>query len=128
MRKIAVIFGLIVLLSAGSSCDLLGGGNYTVGTVGWGTGCTEYRGNIGSEYTYTFPAGGSENGVWGTDIYTDDSDIGTAAVHAGLITFAAGGTVTIRILDGQDSYTGSTRNGVTTSDYGSWYGSFEFVQ
>lgn len=71
---------------------------------------------------------GSTSGfVWGTDIYTDDSSLGKAAVHAGLI--SAGQTATIRVCDlpGQSSYTGSTRNGVTTSNWGSWPGSISLI-
>jgi hypothetical protein len=44
-----------------------------------------------------------------------------------LITFASGGTVAIRILPGEASYTSSLRNGITSTAYGSWAGSFEFV-
>jgi hypothetical protein len=36
--------------------------------------------------------------------------------------------VTIRILPGQARYEGSVRNGVTSSSYGSWGGSYEFVK
>jgi hypothetical protein len=64
--------------------------------------------------------------VWGTDVYTDDSSVCTAAVHAGLITLAGGGTVTAEIRPGQSSYKGSTRNGITSSPYASWLGSFIF--
>ena len=65
--------------------------------------------------------------LYGTDVYTDDSSICTAAVHAGLISFQAGGSVTIEIRQGQSSYAGSARNGVTSKGYGSWNGSFVFV-
>jgi len=61
--------------------------------------------------------------VWGTDIYTDDSSVCVAAVHAGVLT-TDGGTIRVNMLEGQESYTGSERNGVTTEDYGSWGGSF----
>jgi hypothetical protein len=60
-------------------------------------------------------------------VYTDDSKVCSAAVHKGLITLAAGGTVTIKILPGRATYLGSTRNGITSSSYGSWPGSYSFV-
>ena len=63
--------------------------------------------------------------VWGTDIYTYDSTLCTAALHAGALT-RKGGVVTVTPLAGQDSYAGSTRNGVTTDSYGSWGGSMRF--
>ena len=42
-------------------------------------------------------ARGSAGPVYGTDIYSDDSSICTAAVHAGRVDFAEGGLVTIQI-------------------------------
>ena len=65
--------------------------------------------------------------IWGTDTYTDDSSVCTAAVHSGAISLAAGGTVTIEIRPGLDAYRSSTRNGITSVPYGSWHGSFVFV-
>ena len=82
---------------------------------------------LDQQFTFRCPAAGSADGIWGTDIYTYDSSICTAAVHAGLISFANGGIVTIRLVPGQASYTGSTRNGVTSQSYGAWSGSFIFV-
>jgi hypothetical protein len=75
-----------------------------------------------SDYPLTASRGydknGTPNSVTGTDIYTDDSTICTAAVHSGLITFASGGTVTVEVRrPGITLYTGSTRNGVTTHNY-----------
>lgn len=67
---------------------------------------------------------GDESTVWGTDIYTHDSSVCLAAVHAGVITLEDGGTVQVTMLPGEESYTGSERNGITTSDYGQWDGSF----
>jgi hypothetical protein len=64
--------------------------------------------------------------IWGSGIYTDDSSICLSAVHAGVIT-RAGGTVTILILAGQRAYSGTSQNGVRTSSYNSWHGSFRFA-
>lgn len=85
----------------------------------------EFSDQVGSTFSGTCPAN-CDATVWGTDIYTDDSSICTAAVHAGVIP-ASGGAVTFTVVAGQDSYTGTTQNGVTTSNYGSWGGSFSFV-
>ncbi|WP_442942330.1 LCCL domain-containing protein [Nostoc sp.] len=63
-----------------------------------------------------------------TTVYTDDSSICNAAVHAGLITTRNGGQVRIRICPGAVSYYGTTRNGVNSRNYGSWGGSFIFVR
>jgi polar amino acid transport system substrate-binding protein len=60
-------------------------------------------------------------------VYTSDSSVCTAAVHVGLITLVQGGTATIEIRPGQDSYTGSDRNGIHSAQYGPWDASYVFV-
>lgn len=62
--------------------------------------------------------------VWGSGIYTSDSAICLAAVHAGRITLASGGLVTVTTTGAQQSYAGSSMNGVTTASYGAWGASF----
>lgn len=94
----------------------------------WTTQANDYSANIGKQYSFYFPPGGTiSSGIWGTDVYTYDCSIATAAVHAGLITTQNGGTVTIQIKPGQSSYIGTTRNGVASNDYGAFGGSFIFV-
>jgi hypothetical protein len=93
----------------------------------WGVAARDFNGKIGERFTIELPPGGQSQTIWGTAIYTDDSSIGTAAVHMGLITFAEGGTVTFEIREGIDSYLGYTRNGVTSLNYDSWEGSFVFI-
>ena len=69
---------------------------------------------------------GAERGsVWGSGPYTADSSICVAARHAGVIG-ATGGTVLAMGLPGQASYPGSSNNGVTTSNWGSYGASFDF--
>ncbi len=84
------------------------------------------RGKNGQQFTFICPPNISISSIWGTDVYTDDSRICSAAVHAGKITKLAGGTVTIEISAGLSSYTGSTRNGVTSRDYEAYSGSYSF--
>jgi predicted nucleic acid-binding Zn ribbon protein len=61
--------------------------------------------------------------VWGTGVYTTDSRICRAAVHAGAIP-ATGGAVTVTPAPGLPTYLGSAANGITTSNYGPWSASF----
>lgn len=63
--------------------------------------------------------------VWGTEIYSDDSGICRAAVHAGAIGLM-GGKVTVLGRPGRSSYVGKEQNGLRSNDYGSWEGSFTF--
>src|SRR5205807_1851526 len=98
------------------------------GGSGWDVNAESLRHKNGKHYRFTCPAHGDLGySVTGTDMYTDDSAVCVAAVHAGLITVAAGGVVTIEIKPGAASYRGSTRNGVTSDDYDAWDGSFVFV-
>jgi hypothetical protein len=93
----------------------------------WTATAAAFRGNNGSRYVYTCPSYGTASSVWGTDVYTDDSSVCTAAVHVGLITLAGGGIVTIEIRPGEASYAPSTRNGITSNTWGAWSGSFVVV-
>lgn len=90
----------------------------------WGSNAAVYRGMLALKVRVDCPARpGSGSSLWGTDVYTDDSSICEAGLHAGRIN-AAGGPVIIEVRRGFPSYTGSTRNGTTSADYGSWDGSF----
>lgn len=95
--------------------------------VSWYSDASDHRGQNGDHFVYSCPPGGSPGSVYGTDRYTDDSSVCTAAVHAGLITFAAGGSVTIEIQPDAVTYTASERNGVSSGSWSTWYGSFVFV-
>ena len=92
-----------------------GPGKLAGNTLTWDDGAVRYRGRNGERIELVCPPVGNAamGAVWGTDIYSDDSAICVAAVHAGAIT-TAGGNVTIEILPGQNNYAGSSRNGVTT--------------
>jgi hypothetical protein len=82
--------------------------------------------DIGKVYKMTI-TGNAGGAVWGTDIYTSDSYIPAAAVHAGIITAGQSKEVYIQIVEGLNNYTPSTRNGVTTYEWGGWGLSYKFV-
>ncbi|WP_292760568.1 LCCL domain-containing protein [Nostoc sp. NOS(2021)] len=113
--------------SWGGSFILLGS-TRSPGSLQWNGTASNLRGQLNQDFVFICPPNGSIYKVWGTDIYTDDSSICNAAVHAGLITTRNGGQVTIRIRPGAGFYYGTTRNGVNSRNYGSWGGSFIFVR
>ena len=76
--------------------------------------------------TLECPPGGRAGAVWGTDVYTSDSSVCTAAAHAGKITLERGGTVRYVMVAGRPSYVGSQRNGVTSANWGEYPSSFRF--
>jgi hypothetical protein len=96
-------------------------------TTTWSTTAEEHRGQNGRRFTYQCPGNGEPQPVWGTGIYTDDSSVCSAAVHHGTIGFG-GGTVSIEIRSGMSSYRGSNSHGVQSQNYGSFSGSFMFLQ
>jgi hypothetical protein len=92
--------------------------------VRWNSSASMVSPETGKVYKFKCPPGGKESSVWGTDIYTVDSSICTAAVHAGKLTMESGGSVTIELRPGEASYKGTTRNGIRTNDYGAYGRSF----
>ncbi|XP_043941220.1 uncharacterized protein LOC122813138 [Protopterus annectens] len=92
--------------------------------------CGEQSRNLKSDRTLVrCPADCNKqsDSVWGTSIYTDDSSICRAGIHDRKIP-SSGGLLTVEKRPGQNSYVGSTQNGITTSNYGSWSGSFVLIQ
>jgi len=90
----------------------------------WNTSATQVKQDVGLVYRFECPTSGTAAAVWGSDIYTADSSICTAAVHAGKITLADGGEVTIEMRPGRSIYGSTTRNGITSSTYGQYPTSF----
>jgi hypothetical protein len=70
--------------------------------------------------TFQFRVVGNDQGpVWGTDIYTADSHLAAAAVHAGALEAGEEGVVRVSLMDmTRIPVRGSMRNGVMTSDWG----------
>ncbi|MGL4440466.1 MAG: LCCL domain-containing protein [Bosea sp. (in: a-proteobacteria)] len=68
--------------------------------------------------TFYFRIRGTLEGqVWGTDTYTRDSNLGAAAVHAGLVKPDETKVLRVTVVAALSAYPGSTNNGVTTTDY-----------
>jgi hypothetical protein len=114
------LIGLLLVLP--NSCDLMD--DDILDDPG---NLTEYRDQVGE--TLRFRVTGTETGtVWGgaNGIYTDDSKLAKAAVHAGKVKIGEQKIVRVTILAGQDSYTGNTQNGIVSIDWPSWPGSFRF--
>lgn len=85
---------------------------------------TDHRADVGKSLLFEV-IGSNTGSVWGAGIYTDDSNLATAAVHAGILAVGQKGIVKVTILPGQASYASSTSNGITSSSWGQWTGSFQ---
>jgi hypothetical protein len=80
--------------------------------------------------SYFFQATGSADGpLWGTDVYTSDSNLGTACVHAGVLKVGESGAVKVTMVKPLAVFQGSTRNGITSSLWSNgWSGAFQVEQ
>ena len=85
-----------------------------------------YSAQLGRSFHFQV-TGTTDGSVWGDGVYTDDSQLASAAVHAGLVKAGQSGVVIVKILPGRDGYGGANRNGVASSTYGSWNASYQFV-
>jgi len=69
--------------------------------------------------TYYFRVTGEAAGpLWGTDVYTGDSAISVAVVHAGLVKPGESAIVKITVEQPLPRYAGSLQNGVTSHEFG----------
>jgi hypothetical protein len=75
--------------------------------------------------TFLFEVTGQTDGaVWGTDVYTSDSILAAAAVHAGQVQLGERKAVRVTIVPPPAGFRGSTRNGVTSAAYGAYPGAY----
>jgi hypothetical protein len=88
---------------------------------------TGMQAQVGKRFVFrvTGVAGGS---VWGTDVYTADSNLAAAAVHAGVLRAGQSGLVRVKVVPPPASFTGSARNGVTSQDYPTYPGAFQVLR
>ncbi len=87
-------------------------------------GLTAYRDAVGESFLFRV-AGRTNDIIWGTDLYTDDSPLAVAAVHAGVLAAGETGVVSATLMGPQDSFVGTERNGVVSRSYGYWGGSYQ---
>jgi LCCL domain len=91
------------------------------------TSLMQFQNQIGQ--TFKFKVTGALNGaLWGTDVYTLDSTVGMAAVHAGILKPGQTGFVKVKFLPSPGVFQGSNRNGVTSEAYGAFPAAFQFVR
>ena len=93
--------------------------------VTWATTAVSSWRQPSSIEAYYCPAGIDEP-VWGNGVYSQESSLCSAAVHAGQITLT-GGPIVVQRLPGQGFYAGSVANGIRTGDRASSGGSFRFL-
>lgn len=63
--------------------------------------------------------GTNSGSLYGTDIYTSDSSLATAAVHAGILKIGQTGVVKVTTFPNHTGFVSSTRNGIASSNWSS---------
>jgi hypothetical protein len=85
-----------------------------------------YQGQVGKTLAFRVtgppPALAAQTGVYGTDVYTLDSNLALAAVHAGVVRPGETRVVRVTVLGPQPGFQASVRNGVASAAYGPWAG------
>lgn len=91
---------------------------------------TAYQNQFGKTLAFvvTAPVENNQINVWGTDVYTLDSNLAMAAIHAGLLKLGQSATVQIRVVPSLQQFAASTRNNISSASYGTYpSGAFEFI-
>lgn len=75
--------------------------------------------------SFHFEVVGRASGIiFGSDVYTCDSDLATAVVHAGLLKVGQRGFVKATLVKSPNEHPATTRNGVTSYGYGPFLASY----
>lgn len=73
--------------------------------------------DVGANYYFRI-RGETEGQIWGTEVYTGDSLLAVAAVHAGLVKPGDTAVVKVTVVAPPAKYQGSVRNNVKSHDFG----------
>lgn len=84
---------------------------------------SEYVNHVGESFHFDV-LGQTGYTIWGSEVYTCDSNLATAAVHAGVLNEGQRGIVKVTILKSPESHQGSVAHGVTSSSWGSYSSSY----
>jgi hypothetical protein len=78
------------------------------------------------DHTFYFDVVGAVNAgsVWGTEVYTCDSSLAAAAVHAGVLKPGQRGIVKVTIIRSPNEHFGSVANGIRSSGWGPFSASY----
>jgi hypothetical protein len=88
---------------------------------------TTYQGRIGETLAFrvTGAAGGT---IWGTDVYTTDSQLSMAAVHAGVLKLGETGIVRVKMVPSPPAFAGTARNGIASHPFGPYPAAFQILK
>ena len=85
----------------------------------------EHCGRVGRSWCFRV-VGELEGPVWGTDVYTGDSSVASAAVHAGHVEAGATAVLRVVVVEPPERFEGTLRHGVASRDYARYDTAFRF--
>jgi hypothetical protein len=85
---------------------------------------SSYSGAIGKTLAFRV-TGRADGSIWGTGIYTTDSNLATAAVHTGVLKVGEAGVVRVTIIASPPAFASSMQNGITSYPYGSYPSAYQ---
>jgi hypothetical protein len=83
-----------------------------------------FQNQVGRRFHFRVTGAQSGN-LWGTDVYTADSLLAAAAVHAGVLRPGQTGVVLVEIVMPPPQFQGSSRHGLTSFPYGLYPGAYK---
>ena len=86
----------------------------------------KFQGEIGKTFAFRV-TGGNNGSIWGTGIYTSDSDLATAAVHAGALAIGQSGVVKVEIVTPPPGFAGSNQNGINSNPFQGFPGAYRII-
>jgi hypothetical protein len=84
----------------------------------------QFGNQVGKRF-YIRVTGAVNGGIFGSDVYTADSHLATAAVHAGVLKVGETGVVKVTIVAPPPVYQSTTRNGITSNFYNQYPYAYE---
>jgi hypothetical protein len=86
-----------------------------------------YRDKVGKVFSFRV-TGGMNGFVWGSDTYTSDSSLATAAVHAGVLKLGQTGIVRVKMVPPPVSFESSARNGIISHAWSGHPGAYQIIK
>jgi len=80
------------------------------------TSMVNFQNEFGKTFVFKVTAN-SSGSLWGTDVYSADSTLATAVIHAGILQAGQTGVVKVTMMASPNVFVGSTRHGITSSSY-----------
>jgi len=88
---------------------------------------TQFTQQVGK--SFHFGVTGNNNGtVWGTGVFTTDTSLASAAVHAGALKLGEAGVVKVTIVPSPPQFNGSLQNGINSHSYPQYTAAFKIAK